>query len=84
MRLEDRLGSMLDRLLNHGHVLKCGPRSWRTKTAVPTAGATVEVGAQAASLRCPTLRSTTVKPGDPAAEKEILRLRKKIAENAGS
>ena len=26
-------GSMLDRLLHHGHVLKCGPRSWRTKTA---------------------------------------------------
>jgi DNA replication protein DnaC len=21
----------LDRLLHHGHVLKCGPRSWRTK-----------------------------------------------------
>ncbi len=29
--------AMLDRLLHHGHVLKCGPRSWRTKTAV-TAG----------------------------------------------
>ena len=28
------VGSMLDRLLHHGHVLKCGPRSWRTKTAV--------------------------------------------------
>jgi len=25
--------AMLDRLLHHGHVLKCGPRSWRTKTA---------------------------------------------------
>ncbi len=25
------VGSMLDRLLHHGHVLKCGPRSWRTK-----------------------------------------------------
>ncbi|PYP82307.1 MAG: hypothetical protein DMF61_26730 [Blastocatellia bacterium AA13] len=22
---------MLDRLLHHGHLLKCGPRSWRTK-----------------------------------------------------
>ena len=29
------VGSMLDRLLHHGHVLKFGPRSWRTKTAVP-------------------------------------------------
>jgi DNA replication protein DnaC len=29
------VGSMLDRLLHHGHVLKCGPRSWRTKTAAP-------------------------------------------------
>jgi DNA replication protein DnaC len=27
------LGAMLDRLLHHGHVLKCGPRSWRTKAA---------------------------------------------------
>lgn len=25
--------AMLDRLLHHGHVLKCGPRSWRTKVA---------------------------------------------------
>jgi DNA replication protein DnaC len=23
--------AMLDRLLHHGHVLKCGPKSWRTK-----------------------------------------------------
>ena len=23
--------AMLDRLLHHGHVLKCGPRSWRTQ-----------------------------------------------------
>jgi DNA replication protein DnaC len=30
------VSSMLDRLLHHGHVLKCGPRSWRTKTALPT------------------------------------------------
>lgn len=28
------VGAMLDRLLHHGHLLKCGPRSWRTKTAV--------------------------------------------------
>ena len=27
--------AMLDRLLHHGHVLKCGPRSWRTKTSLP-------------------------------------------------
>jgi DNA replication protein DnaC len=24
-----------DRLLHHGHVLKCGPRSWRTKMDLP-------------------------------------------------
>ena len=30
------VGSMLDRLLHHGHVLKCGPRSWRTKAAAAT------------------------------------------------
>jgi DNA replication protein DnaC len=27
------VGAMLDRLLHHGHVLKCGPKSWRTKIA---------------------------------------------------
>jgi DNA replication protein DnaC len=31
------VSAMLDRLLHHGHVLKCGPRSWRTKTAVAAA-----------------------------------------------
>jgi DNA replication protein DnaC len=31
------VGSMLDRLLHHGHVLKCGPRSWRTKEAAAIA-----------------------------------------------
>jgi DNA replication protein DnaC len=28
--------AMLDRILHHGHLLKCGPRSWRTKTAAAT------------------------------------------------
>jgi DNA replication protein DnaC len=32
------VSSMLDRLLHHGHVLKCGPRSWRTKTASTVTG----------------------------------------------
>ena len=31
--------AMLDRLLHHGHVLKCGPRSWRTKAATAAGGA---------------------------------------------
>lgn len=30
------VSSMLDRLLHHGHVLKCGPRSWRVKSAAVT------------------------------------------------
>jgi DNA replication protein DnaC len=30
------VSAMLDRLLHHGHVLKCGPRSWRTKLAPTT------------------------------------------------
>jgi len=29
--------AMLDRLLHHGHILKFGPRSWRTKTELPVA-----------------------------------------------
>ena len=29
------VSAMLDRLLHHGHLLKCGPRSWRTKLDVP-------------------------------------------------
>ena len=28
--------AMLDRLLHHGHILKCGPRNWRTKTGLPS------------------------------------------------
>src|SRR6201984_3622406 len=27
------VSAMLDRLLHHGHVLKCGPQTWRPKTA---------------------------------------------------
>jgi DNA replication protein DnaC len=27
--------AMLDRLLHHGHIVKCGPRSWRTKADLP-------------------------------------------------
>jgi DNA replication protein DnaC len=27
--------AMLDRLLQHGHALKCGPRGWRTKMDLP-------------------------------------------------
>jgi DNA replication protein DnaC len=30
--------AMLDRILHHGHVLKCGPRSWRTKMAAAAEG----------------------------------------------
>jgi DNA replication protein DnaC len=30
--------AMLDRILHHGHVLKCRPRSWRTKTAAAAEG----------------------------------------------
>src|SRR5229473_2361845 len=35
------VSAMLDRILHHGHVLKCGPRSWRTKTAATAAGSNV-------------------------------------------
>jgi DNA replication protein DnaC len=34
------VSAMLDRLLHHGHVLKFGPRSWRTKTELPLASTT--------------------------------------------
>ncbi|HLJ48203.1 MAG TPA: ATP-binding protein [Bryobacteraceae bacterium] len=33
--------AMLDRLLHHGHVLKCGPRSWRTKSSAGASDATM-------------------------------------------
>ena len=32
------ISAMLDRLLHHGHVIKCGPRSWRTKTQAESRG----------------------------------------------
>ena len=31
------VAAMLDRILHHGHVLKCGPRSWRTKASAGSA-----------------------------------------------
>lgn len=34
------VSAMLDRLLHDGHLLKCGPRSWRTKTTLPETGQT--------------------------------------------
>jgi DNA replication protein DnaC len=34
------VSAMLDRLLHHGHVLKCGPRSWRTRMYLPSQEAT--------------------------------------------
>ena len=34
--LDSIVTAMLDRLLHHGHILKCGPRSWRTKTGLPS------------------------------------------------
>jgi DNA replication protein DnaC len=37
------VSSMLDRLLHHGHVLKCGPRSWRTKAAATAATSQITV-----------------------------------------
>ena len=33
------VSAMLDRLLHHGHILKCGPRSWRTKLPLAPAAA---------------------------------------------
>jgi DNA replication protein DnaC len=34
--------ALLDRLLHHAHVLKCGPRSWRTKLQTATALTSIE------------------------------------------
>jgi DNA replication protein DnaC len=31
----EAVSAMLDRLLHHGHVIKCGPRSWRTRNDAP-------------------------------------------------
>lgn len=38
------VAAMLDRLLHHGHVLKCGPRSWRTKVGADSLPATEVTG----------------------------------------
>jgi len=48
--------AMLDRILHHGHVLKCGPRSWRTKMAVATEGRE-----KAGQQRVSSFRSETIK-----------------------
>ena len=31
--------ALLDRLLHHAHILKCGPRSWRWGTTTPSSRA---------------------------------------------
>jgi DNA replication protein DnaC len=36
------ISALLDRLLHHGHVLKCGPRSWRTGGPKTAGGAAAE------------------------------------------
>ena len=33
---------LLDRLLHHAHVLKCGPRSWRTKVQAAAGGRSID------------------------------------------
>ena len=45
------VSAMLDRLLHHGHVLKCGPRSWRTKTAAAPAGSKSVIPCRCSGLR---------------------------------
>ena len=47
--------AMLDRLLHHAHVLKCGPRSWRTKMDLPDQEAKVKLPCLDRSLRWPVL-----------------------------
>ena len=48
--------AMLDRLLHHGHVLKCGPRSWRTKTDLPPQEAAEENNLVPGHFRWPVFR----------------------------
>jgi len=44
--------AMLDRLLHHGHILKCGPRSWRTKTDLPDREKTYKCAGGRQNRRC--------------------------------
>ena len=44
------VAAMLDRILHHGHVLKCGPRSWRTKTATAATGGPQSICGRTTSL----------------------------------
>jgi hypothetical protein len=48
---------MLDRLLHHGHALKCGPRSWRTKTLLRS-------GAPASTSRLMCSKNSSIPLGD--------------------
>ena len=43
--------ALLDRLLHHAHVLKCGPRSWRTRVQTTGSPQTGVGGPEAASVR---------------------------------
>jgi len=58
--------AMLDRILHHGHVLKCGPRSWRTKTAPPLREAPSESDCWTRLARAPPCTLRGLRPCDPA------------------
>ena len=67
--------ALLDRLLHHAHVLKCGPRSWRTK--VQTTLRTHDVmksnsTAVSGRPKWPVLRCPQMAGFDPSTEGESL------------
>ena len=47
--------AMLDRFLHHNHVLKCGPRIWRTKMDLPDQEVKRQNNVVSGSLRWPSL-----------------------------
>jgi hypothetical protein len=47
--------AMLDRLLHHGHLLKCGPPSWGTKTDLPDQANTRQKDLIPGHIRWPVL-----------------------------
>jgi DNA replication protein DnaC len=59
------VAAMLDRILHHGHVLKCGPRSWRTKAAVTTAGGTQRFRLLGLLVGAPPRTPRGLRPCDP-------------------
>ena len=69
------VSAMLDRLLHHGHVLKCGPRSWRTKIAATSMNTAHPAYCEGSALALPGF--TAFRPEWPCVPVHVRRVNRR-------